>query len=87
MELYERLRKDFEACNSCVERDLPAAADLSRIHASLAATLRRVGSREKAAAVEASRADLWRLWNRRLSNNPFVLRQIAAAIPPMPAIH
>jgi len=87
IELYERLRRDFEACNSCAERDLPAAADLSRIHASLAATLRSIGSREKAATVETARADLWRLWNRRLSNNPFVLRQIAAAIPPQPAIH
>jgi tRNA A-37 threonylcarbamoyl transferase component Bud32 len=87
IELYEGLRKHFEACNSCAERDLPAAADLSRIQASLAATLRNIGSREKAATVEAARADMWRLWNRRLSSNPFVLRQIAAAIPPQPAIH
>jgi len=77
-ELYERLRKQFEACNSCAERDLPAAANLSRLDASLAAALRRMGSREKAATVEAARAGLWRQWNRNLPNNPFVLRQIAA---------
>ena len=79
IELYERLRKQFEACDSCAERDLLAAADLSRAEASLAATLHRMGSREKAAAVEAARAELWQLWNRKLPGNPFVLRQIAAA--------
>jgi tetratricopeptide (TPR) repeat protein len=79
IELYERLRKRFEACNSCAEKDLLAAVELSALHASLAATLRRVGSTEKAAAVEAARMDLWRLWNRKLPGNPFVLRQIAVA--------
>ena len=77
-ELYERLRKDFEACDSCAEKDLLAAANLSRLQASLATALRRMGSREKAAAVEAARAELWQLWNRKLPGNPFVLRQIAA---------
>jgi hypothetical protein len=78
IELYERLRMQFEACDSCAEKDLLAAADLSMVQASLAATLRRMGSREKAGAVEAARAELWQLWNRKLPGNPFVLRQIAA---------
>jgi len=78
IELFERRRKQFETCNSCAETDLPAAANLSRLDASLAATLRHMGSTEKAAAVEAARAELWRQWNRKLPNNPFVLRQIAA---------
>jgi tetratricopeptide (TPR) repeat protein/predicted Ser/Thr protein kinase len=75
IELYERRRKDFELCNSCAERDLPAAVDLWRLQRSLSATLRRVGSTEKAAAVEAARVALWRLWNGKLPGNPFVLRQ------------
>ena len=77
-ELYERLRNQFEACNFCAERDLPAAAELSRLDDSVAATLRRMGSTQKAAAAEAARADLWRQWNHKLPNNVFVLRQIAA---------
>jgi hypothetical protein len=77
IELYELLRHYLEACDSCAERDLPAAADFSRVQASLAATLRRMGSTERAAAVEAKRAELWQLWDRKLPGNPFVLRQIA----------
>jgi len=77
IESYERLRKQFETCNSCAEEDLSAAADLSRLYTSLAATLRRIGSTDKAAAMDAARAGLWRHWSRKLPDNPFVLRQIA----------
>jgi tetratricopeptide (TPR) repeat protein/predicted Ser/Thr protein kinase len=80
--VYEELRGKLAACHSCAENDLLAAAYLTGLEASLAATLRRTGNTEKAAEVETARRELWRLWDRKLPNNPFVLRQIAEAQSP-----
>jgi hypothetical protein len=54
--------------------DAAALSDLYRAHALM---LRRAGQVEAAEAIDARRLELWRQWERKLPNNPFVLRQIS----------
>ncbi len=61
------------------EADLADAADLSNIYAALAKLHHLSGQREAASTLEARRSDLWRNWERKLPNNPYVRRQIEAA--------
>ena len=63
--------------NSAAQNDLLNAAQLSRLDASLAALLRRVGRTRDAATLDQNRLELWRHWDRKLPNTPFVERQIA----------
>jgi tetratricopeptide (TPR) repeat protein/predicted Ser/Thr protein kinase len=58
--------------------DLWNAQNLSGIYQSLATLYRKAGEEQQAREVESRRAELWHDWDRRLPNNPFVLRQIAA---------
>jgi hypothetical protein len=44
----------------------------------MAVLYRRIGRPDRAAAFESRRLELWRQWDGKLPNNPFVLRQIAA---------
>ncbi|MGA8029902.1 MAG: hypothetical protein WB992_22385, partial [Bryobacteraceae bacterium] len=67
------------ASNPDVRSDLLNAISLTTLDASLAALLRRAGAVDQAAALEAGNREIWRGWDRRLSNNPFVLRKLAAA--------
>lgn len=60
-------------------------AETGRLDASLAALLRRAGGTDEAAALQAGSLEIWRQWNRRLPNNPFVLRELAAAESPVPS--
>jgi len=57
---------------------LDDAMTLSNIWRSLAPLYRRTGQPDLASALDAKRLDLWRRWDRKLPNNPFVLNQIAA---------
>ena len=59
--------------------DLRHANNLSRLYQALAGLRRRTGRLEQAGALDTLRVELWRHWDRKLSNNPFVLRQLAAA--------
>lgn len=38
---------------------------------------RLTGKRKEAASVNGRRMELWRAWNRKLSNNSYVLSQLA----------
>ena len=76
---YQDLRAKIMATSPDLQNDLVNAAQLSRLDAALSALLRRVGRQNDAAMLDQNRLALWRQWDRKLPNNPFVLRQIAAA--------
>ncbi len=75
IEIYQDLLNRLEA-----EPDvgLNDAVVLSNIWRSLALLYRRAGQPDLASALDAKRLDLWRRWDRKLPNNPFVLNQMAA---------
>lgn len=79
VDTYQELYRRIVASNPGPESDLVNAAHISRLYASLAALLRRVGRKDEAAALEKNRAGLWQHWRRKLPDNPFVLRQTLAA--------
>ena len=78
IEIYDRLLAGLAASDTKPETSLPFAVDLSRIYRSLATLHRRNGRADLASALDAQSLELWRHWYRKLPNNPFVLRQIAA---------
>jgi len=77
LEAYQDLRGKILKSNPDAQNDLLNAAQLSRLDATLAGLLRRAGRSEEAAALDQNRLELWRHWDRKLPNNPFVQRQIA----------
>jgi serine/threonine protein kinase len=79
---YQELRRDVLASNPDPRSDLLNAVSLSALDMSLAALLRRAGAADQAAALKAGNREIWRYWNRQLPNNPFVLREVAAAEAP-----
>jgi serine/threonine protein kinase len=81
-ELYEQLLSYVMAAKPQALDDLRDAPRLSQLYASLASLDRRTGQTPKAQEMESRRLELWRAWDRKLPNNQFVLRQIAAAEAP-----
>jgi len=79
LEIYQELSRKITASNPDPQNDLLNAAYVSRLHTSLAILFRRTGGADKAASLEAGRLDLWRNWDRKLPDNPFVHRQLEAA--------
>jgi len=77
IEIDQKLLGQILAAAPKPESSLIDAADLSRLYASLAAFARRAGNADSAVSLETRRAELWRLWARKLPDNPFVLRQLA----------
>ena len=67
------------ASNPDPQNDLLNSVYVSRLDTSLAMLLRRMDRGDKAVPLEASRLELWRHWDRKLPNNPFVRRQLEAA--------
>lgn len=61
------------------QASLVNAVRLSNIYRSMAAIYLRARQAELASAMQQKRLELWRQWDRKLPNNPFVLRQISAA--------
>jgi tRNA A-37 threonylcarbamoyl transferase component Bud32/tetratricopeptide (TPR) repeat protein len=61
------------------DNDLGNAVYLSNAYAALARVLRQDRRTEEAARCETERRKLWEHWNRKLSGNPFVQRQLASA--------
>jgi hypothetical protein len=78
IEVYEELRRKLMASGPNEQNDLLNAVHLSRLDGSLAAILRRVGRIDEAIILEESRLALWRSWDGKLPNNPFVQRQLNA---------
>jgi tetratricopeptide (TPR) repeat protein len=82
IEIYEDLLQRLAASSTKPEDSLALAVDVSRIYRSMAALQRRNGRLDRASGVDARRRELWQHWDRRLSGNAFVQRQIAAIPPP-----
>jgi hypothetical protein len=61
-----------------VDHDLREANSLSLIYEDFARVARLAGKLEDADALDAKRLALWKRWNERHPNNPFVLRRLAA---------
>jgi serine/threonine protein kinase/tetratricopeptide (TPR) repeat protein len=78
IEIYQELLGKIMANNPKPETDLEDATDLSNIYRALAQLQRRVGQAALASSLESRRLELWQQWDRRLPNNSFVGRQIAA---------
>jgi serine/threonine protein kinase len=76
---YQELFRKIMASNPDPANDLLNSVYVSRLHTSLATLLRRMGRKDQAVPLEAGRLELWRQWERKLPNNPFVHRQLEAA--------
>jgi predicted Ser/Thr protein kinase len=59
------------------ENDLLNAAQISKLDCALATLLRHAGQAKEAESLDLNRLEMWRHWDRKLPNNPFVQRQIA----------
>jgi len=82
IEIYQGLLNRLTAASTKPETSIAFAVDLSRIYQSMAVLHRRHGRTDLASALDARRLELWRHWDRKLPNHPFVLRQIAAISEP-----
>ena len=79
LDLYEQLFEKVMAAKPDALNDLRETPRLSDLYKALAQLYRRTGDTQKAEGMEDRRLDLWRQWERKLPNNAFVLRQVAAA--------
>ena len=79
LEIYLELFRKIMASNPDPQNDLVNAVHVSRLYSSLATLHRRMGRADQAVPLEADRLELWRYWNLKLPNNPFVQRQLEAA--------
>jgi predicted Ser/Thr protein kinase/tetratricopeptide (TPR) repeat protein len=77
IDAYRDLRARIMKSNPDLRNNLLDAAQISGLDGALAVLLRRVGRTDEAASLDQNRLDLWRHWDRKLPNNPFVQRQIA----------
>lgn len=77
LETYRQLLDKVTAFKPDVANDLSNAIRLSRIYQAPSALDRRIGNREQAIELDASRMELWQGWLRKLPGNSFVLRQLA----------
>jgi hypothetical protein len=75
IETYQQLLGRIMASEPKPDDSLWDATDLSNIYAAMAILYRRARLANLASSIEARRLDLWRHWDRKLPNNPFVLRQ------------
>ena len=78
---YQELLDKIIAFKPDPQNDLRHASELSLTYGALASLDRRNGHAEDAAILETRRLEIWRHWQSKLPNNPFVLQQIAAAVP------
>ncbi|HKV77571.1 MAG TPA: serine/threonine-protein kinase [Candidatus Sulfotelmatobacter sp.] len=78
IEMYEKLLTQLQPTEADPEFNAEDAVRLSAICDSAASLYRRAGQRDRASALEARRAEIWRQWDHKLPNNPFVQRQMAA---------
>jgi tetratricopeptide (TPR) repeat protein len=76
---YKELLEKVHASNPQPETDLRHANGLSRIYRDLANLHRRAGDAAQAGLLDQQRLALWQFWDRKLPDNAFVRRQLAAA--------
>jgi tetratricopeptide (TPR) repeat protein len=85
IETYQQLLGAILASEPKPESSLWDANDLSNIYTAMSALYRRAGLADSAAAMDARLAGLWRHWEGKLPNNPFVQRQLAGRDTAFPA--
>ncbi len=78
IEVFQQLLDGVGAAGPKPESVLQDAVHLSRLYAAKTVLHRRAGQPDLASALESRRLELWRHWEQKLPNNPFVLRQFAA---------
>jgi tetratricopeptide (TPR) repeat protein len=78
--IYEDLLVRLQAGDAKPETSLQDATDLSKIWTSMAQLYRRAQKSDLASAMAQRRLDLWRLWESKLPDNPFVRGKVAAAL-------
>jgi len=76
VELYEQLLDKVMAANPDALNDLREAPKLASLYENLAQLYRRTGDNQKGDSMKQRRLQLWQHWDRKLPNNPFVLRQL-----------
>ena len=80
IEVYRELLDKAMATTPNPDRDLRQANDLSQIYQALARLYRKAGERGAAGSMEYRAVELWRGWNLRLPDNPFVQRRLSAGL-------
>ena len=78
---YQELLQKVMAAGPDTASDLREAYSVSLLYEDLARLQRTSGHDAAAVVTDASRAALWRHWQQRHPENPFVLRQMAALRP------
>ena len=79
-DMYRDLMGKALASKPNPQEDLRQANDLSRIYLAVARLDRLTGNNPEAQSVDAQRRELWRLWDRKMPNNPYVQRQLAICL-------
>jgi hypothetical protein len=80
LEMYRDLLDKIMASQPDPQNDLSHAHSLSRIYLASARLLLNTASRAEAERLDAQRLELWRVWNAKLPNNPYVQRQLAVTL-------
>ena len=76
IEIYQELIVKTLAASKPEDR-LEDATDLSNLYHAQAQLHRRARQPEAAGALDARRVELWRQWDQKLPDNPFIKRQLA----------
>ncbi|HLK51473.1 MAG TPA: protein kinase [Bryobacteraceae bacterium] len=77
-ETYQELLDKIIAGHPGPFDDLRDAPRLAAVYQNLAGLYRKSGDAERAATFDTKRLDLWQSWERKLPNNRFIQRQLAA---------
>jgi tetratricopeptide (TPR) repeat protein len=80
IEVNTTLVEKLPDAKTSAEENLTDAARWSRLYSALASVHRRAGHPEQASVFETQGRRLWERWNDKLPGNPFVTRQLAAAV-------
>jgi hypothetical protein len=86
-QVYRELLDKIMAYGFDPQNDLRDATRISSLDAALAAADRRLGQTADAQRLDAERSNLWREWDRKLPNNPFVVRKRAALLSKKEAVN
>ena len=76
IETYRQLLDKIMASKPDPETNLEDATDLSNLYRAMARLHEQAHQIAEATALKARRIDLWRYWDRKLPNNPFIRRQL-----------
>jgi tetratricopeptide (TPR) repeat protein len=80
IDIYQDLLRRVGTAGLKPEDSLADAIRLSHLYASAAALHQRSGKADVASALDTRRLALWQHWAHQLPDNPFVLRQVSAAV-------